>query len=515
MPDGQRRLRTFPGLAANGLREVYFPRISLASGDPVNKVILCAVAVSTISASIVMAAPVASASATLPKPVLLVNGSSSAVSVPAGSAVTFDASRSKAPKGTHLTKATLNDGDGGIKGFSGSPSGWKTSDVYPKAGTFTASLRVTDSARKSATVKISITVTPPSGGSQCPATFTSQTVPTVPGTHNRGGLQYVTAVDSSHAWAAGTVDEFDPSGGGVPISGVVGVLDSYDGTSWHAATLPQGVDLTGAAMYGLTSTSVSDVWALGASNALSGQSALLLLHYDGTSWQQLSSPSFDNFSGFAIAAVSPTSVYIGGLDVDGNPAVLHGDGSTWSEQVLPGGLPFAEINDMTVAGSTVWAVGGGGNQPGQTTYSNVPLVYELDASGWHGVDFATQDDMLFAVSGLSGSDVWVTGQDSNGNEDVAYHYTGTSWQPLTESGRELTSVSERSPTSVWFADFLNSPPFGSNVDRYDGSSFTTAASFQGATVAGVSAQLPKEVFAVGHSADSSGNAQPFVVHSCS
>jgi hypothetical protein len=100
------------------------------------------------------------------------------------------------------------------------------------------------------------------------------------------------------------------------------VLLHYDGISWSQVTVPDTGGLVDVA-----AISATDAWAIGSDGSV--------LHWDGTAWT-ISTKFIMGTA--AIAAASPTSVWIAGLYVNSKLSLAHFNGSAWSTQTAPAGI---------------------------------------------------------------------------------------------------------------------------------------------------------------------------------
>jgi hypothetical protein len=138
---------------------------------------------------------------------------------------------------------------------------------------------------------------------------------------------------------------------------------------------------------GVLALSASDVWAVGTSMALDGNSAYTHIeHYDGTRWLSVPSPDPGLSVLYGLAAASPKDVWAVGYYEHGDAdythtLVEHFDGSMWT--VVP--TPYidkanAAFVSVTLIPNTteLWAVGITNDSVGSkpATYSH-PLIESL------------------------------------------------------------------------------------------------------------------------------------------
>jgi hypothetical protein len=166
------------------------------------------------------------------------------------------------------------------------------------------------------------------------------------------------------------------------------LIEHYDGRQWSVmASYNVGWPSDANRLNGVLALSASDVWAVGTSMALDGNSAYTHIeHYDGTRWLSVQSPDPGLSVLYGLAAASPKDVWAVGYYEHGDAdythtLVEHFDGSIWT--VVP--TPYIDRANASFVGVTLipnktelWAVGvtndSVGNKP--ATYSH-PLIESL------------------------------------------------------------------------------------------------------------------------------------------
>jgi hypothetical protein len=112
-------------------------------------------------------------------------------------------------------------------------------------------------------------------------------------------LNAVTAVSSTDVWAVGD------SGNGT-------LTEQWNGKKWSVVPSPN-VGTQPNELFGVAAVSASDIWAVGFSEPNPSVFRTLTLHWDGTSWSIVTSPSPVNDTLRAVAAVSTSDVWaVGG-----------------------------------------------------------------------------------------------------------------------------------------------------------------------------------------------------------
>ena len=171
-------------------------------------------------------------------------------------------------------------------------------------------------------------------------------------------LLSVSADASGGVWAAGSHAD-----GQAPES----LIEHYDGMQWNVMA---SFDVGGASdsnpLNGVVALSPTDVWAVGTSMALDGNSAYTHIeHYDGTRWTFVQSPNPGLSVLNGVVAISANDVWAVGnyehVDADyTHTLVEHFDGTGWT--VVP--TPYIDKASASFSGVTLipnttelWAVG--------------------------------------------------------------------------------------------------------------------------------------------------------------
>jgi hypothetical protein len=189
---------------------------------------------------------------------------------------------------------------------------------------------------------------------------------------------------------------------------------------------------SGSSLSGVTSSSPSDAWAVGQYSTSSGLAALLL-HWDGTSWMQVTVPlpSGTVISGLSgVSADSPTDAWaVGNYETSsgaGGPLILHWNGTTWTQVASPAAGLFGVT---AVSPSDAWAVG----------TDSVNVVPHTAILHWNGTAWATvpspnpggaNGDALYGIGADGTADAWAVGTHQNSSTayfNLILHWNGTTW----------------------------------------------------------------------------------------
>jgi hypothetical protein len=201
-----------------------------------------------------------------------------------------------------------------------------------------------------------------------------------------------------------------------------------------------------------------------------GASKTLVLHWNGTSWAQVASPSPGPKSELleAVSPISASNVWAVGWYFTsagaGKTLVLHWNGTGWTQapSPSPGGGSLAQLYSVSgVSASDVWAVG----QFAASTGVIQTLVLHWNGTSWAQVPSpnpgGAHGSTLAGVSALSGSDAWASGSygtAAGGNKTLLLHWNGTQWAQVPSpspgsqtEGSFLGGVSAVSAADAWAA----------------------------------------------------------------
>ena len=286
----------------------------------------------------------------------------------------------------------------------------------------------------------------------------------------------VTAISSDNVWAVGASSDnnvlFKP------------LIEHWNGVQWSVVTAPLAPG-TSSFLYGTASVAANDIWAVGYIQVGFSAQQPLVVHWDGSSWSFVVSPSTspaNNDVLWAVTAVSANDVWAAGNSVDRvsgnyNTLIEHWNGSAWS--VVPSPNPSSSIYNFlwgieALSSSDIWVVGRsytGSSYPGLTehwdsnTWSIVPSPSE---------QFYTE---LYGTSAQSPSDVWAVGRQGDGfniNLTLIEHWDGSSWsavshpEPAGSTGSYFYRVKGSSSNDLWAvgAFLKNDTVYQTLIERY-------------------------------------------------
>ncbi len=263
---------------------------------------------------------------------------------------------------------------------------------------------------------------------------------------------------STHGWAVGENGSTSSTT----------LIEEWNGTAWSKVASPNG----GAArntLWGISGVSSNDIWAVGGYRATqTGPEQTLTEHWDGKSWSVVPSPDKTTSSNnvlTGVSALSATDAWAAGIswDVSLNSyrtLTEHWDGTSWSAVQSPNrGLSENILFAVSAVSPTdVWAVG---RFYDTTDKTNRTLIERWNGTAWklsRSPSPITSDNQLFGVSATSATNAWAVGRRILSGGAIAHalieHWDGTSWsvfpKPKVGTGSSfLTAVSADSTADAW------------------------------------------------------------------
>jgi hypothetical protein len=328
----------------------------------------------------------------------------------------------------------------------------------------------------------------------------------------RGSQRYLSSismVSPTEGWAAGYEIAPPPK----DASGPTALLMHYTRGAWSTIhTTFKGM------LNSISMVSATDGWAVGIGMAAddAGMGALIL-HYDGHTWQQLTSPvqrGVANEMLYSVQMLSATDGWLAGNDpyagggdyLDDGPVIGHYDGQDWSGQPPPASLnvgPKGNILNMRslsmLSATEGWAVGtltriGQPDDPASLTTPPAAVILHYTGGQWE-VQSRISGAVLLNVSMTSSTDGWAVGytitsisSNAGGTPGVTdntapllLHYTGGAWvkvaSPLTTSGSSidmLLQVNMRSASDGWLISGVDRKTGIPALFHYNGSRWSAA-----------------------------------------
>jgi hypothetical protein len=309
-----------------------------------------------------------------------------------------------------------------------------------------------------------------------------------------GQLHAVTAVSAKNAWAVGC------SGS---CNGPHSLILHWNGVAWSKVASPDpgpGAD----ELTGVTAVSASDAWAVGYACNTSDCGEIvstLILHWNGTKWASVPSPDPSTVLNqlFGVTAVSADDVWAAGSDVPdaatllSSTLVLHWNGTKWSR------VPSPTVSDASTtlygvnadSARDAWAVGN------ECIYPACPdpgITTDAVTLHWNGTKWSIvaspspgeTNNVLFGVSAVTPDNAWAVGV-TNGDALID-HWNGTKWSQVKaanpgSSFNDLQAVSAASAGDVWAAGLQLGAalPYTTLTERWTGTAWSAVPSPNGTT----------------------------------
>jgi phosphoesterase family protein len=214
---------------------------------------------------------------------------------------------------------------------------------------------------------------------------------------------------------------------------------------------------------GVSAGSATDVWAIGSYiPTTAGILQAMGEHYDGSSWTEFPLPNVgpNENSLLGVSELASGHAWAVGYFVSAEfkqqTLVEHFDGTSWT--VVPSPNPGALQNILygvaAISDSDVWAVG---------AMQDANALWHTLAEHWNGsawtvvptVDAGTSGNQFFAVTAVSSTNVYATGQQSGTgfpNNSLVEQWNGTAWSlvstPTDPGGSEVPLGATATSASV-------------------------------------------------------------------
>jgi hypothetical protein len=168
-------------------------------------------------------------------------------------------------------------------------------------------------------------------------------------------LNAVAATSARSAWAVG-------DSGTYPANQTL--IERWNGTAWKKVRSPNPSGSGDSnILMGVAATSGTNAWAVGSDCTMCGSEAqftdTLIVQWNGSKWQQVSSPSPNGFSNtlLGVAATSASNAWAVGEGSSSAALILHWTGSEW-DQVPSPALTLGILNAAAATSArNIWAVG--------------------------------------------------------------------------------------------------------------------------------------------------------------
>ncbi len=262
-------------------------------------------------------------------------------------------------------------------------------------------------------------------------------------------LESAASTDPSNVWAAGVT----VNAGNVEVP----LIEHFSGTSWSISNdVPIG---DGGELINVATDAINDAWAVGLEITGGGSGQVpLIMHWNGSVWQQVATPTLSTPSGLnGVAVSSATNAWAVGASSNGTmstPIAMHWDGTQWLTVAVPNpSVNGGSLQSVTAVGpNDVWAFG---LQYVDPIGDSAPLIEHWNGSTWS----VAQSAPGIPSPGDSG---FLFGSTFTGNHVLAVGYT----QPNGGTGAASTSGEQLCPVEVQDTGYVPTTarePFGTTV----------------------------------------------------
>jgi hypothetical protein len=236
------------------------------------------------------------------------------------------------------------------------------------------------------------------------------------------------------------------------------LVERWNGSAWSIIPSPNVVG-SSSVLTALSVVSANDIWAVGYSADTNFNNRSLTIHWNGTTWSIVSSPSVNDDILFAVDAIASNDVWaVGRSQNEARTLTLHWNGSAWS--VVPSPNDGSNDNSLfgvaAVTSNDVWAVGNAG--------SLNPLAIHWDGVSWNIIPTAALDPndtnpVLVGIVALSSNDIWTAGQfivplEGSAQHTLTENWNGSSWDVVPspdakKSNNRLHGIAATPSDTLW------------------------------------------------------------------
>lgn len=267
-------------------------------------------------------------------------------------------------------------------------------------------------------------------------------------------LEGVAAVSANNVWAVGLAN---PGGTPQPL------VEHWDGASWSVVSTPSTGTGTTGSLSRVSARAANDIWAVGDFQS-GGASSTLAEHWDGSSWQIVSTPNPNpghvNSLSDVVALSASEAWAVGtteGASAPTHTLIEHWSGGSWTvaTSVDPGSTENELVGIAAAAANNIIATGFSRSGAGRST-----LVERWGGASWAQDTTpspGTNENLLLGPAAVSATEFWAVGTYNNGadNSITALHFTGGSWSqsspvnPQPTGGQELGAAVALGSGDVW------------------------------------------------------------------
>jgi hypothetical protein len=232
-----------------------------------------------------------------------------------------------------------------------------------------------------------------------------------PDTTGRGEafLTGIAGSSASNIWAVGYI---------ITKQGAQTLTEHWDGHAWQVVASPS-ISHAANNLLSVTVLSPDNAWAAGTYGEVNGPGGVIIEHWDGHTWNLMPVSGLNQSDDVleSIAAVASNNIWAVGR-AQQNPLILHWDGTSWQNVAPPNTARGGDLHSVTVTSShQVWAAGDGyvvgGIRPliaqwnGHAWNSIQSPASSLPFEGWYGISSVPGNSQLWTV-GYAHKDQYAT-----------------------------------------------------------------------------------------------------------
>ena len=243
-----------------------------------------------------------------------------------------------------------------------------------------------------------------------------------------GALFGVTATSATNAWAVGCAGNCFQGFGGIKT-----LILHWNGVAWKQVPSPSPGN--GSALSSVTAASANSAWAVGCTafcflHSVAPQT--VILHWNGTAWTQVPSPAQARIGALnGVTATSASNVWAVGCAghcfgpmATTRTMIVHWNGTAWKYVASPSPASNSVLAAVTAtSASNTWAVG-------YTRNRYRTLIERWNGTGWTRVSSPNPagGSALIGVAATSATNAWAVGCTGNCAKTLILHWNGTAWK---------------------------------------------------------------------------------------